>query len=95
MSCCHHANKEMLSGVDGRMAQGGRLRAIAFVRATYRRCRRPDAATPRELGPLSLSWAAWHDGRMAPVTSCRKIAIICAADPHFSRGARGLLCLRW
>ena len=68
MSCCRRANKEMLmSGVDGRMAQGGRLRAIAFVRATYRRCRRPDAATPRELGPLSLSWAAWHDGRMAPV----------------------------
>ena len=67
MSCCRCANEEMLSGMDGRMAQGGRLRAIAFVRATYRRCRRPDAATPRELGPLSLSWAAWHDGRMAPV----------------------------
>ena len=60
--------------MDGRMAQGGRLRAIAFVRATYRRCRRPDAATPRELGPLSLSWAAWHDGRMAPVGRSRSSA---------------------
>ena len=71
MSCCRCANEEMLSGMDGRMAQGGRLRAIAFVRATYRRCRRPDAATPRELGPLSLSWAAWHDGRMEPVSEDR------------------------
>ena len=88
MSCCRRANKEMLSGVDGRMAQGGRLRAIAFVRATYRRCRRPEAATPRELGPLSLSWAAWHDGRMAPVGRSRS-CIICSADPHaFSGRAR-------
>ena len=74
MSCCRCANEEMLSGMDGRMAQGGRLRAIAFVRATYRRCRRQDAATPRQLGPLSLSWAAWHDGRMAPVGRSRSSA---------------------
>ena len=40
MACCRHANEEMLSGMDGRMAQGGRLPAIALVRATYRRCRR-------------------------------------------------------
>ena len=84
MSCCRRANKEMLSGVDGRMAQGGRLRAIAFVRATYRRCRRQDAATPRQLGPLSLSWAAWHDGRMAPVGRSRS-----SAQPtHTFLGAR-------
>ena len=73
-----------MSGMDGRMAQGGRLRAIAFVRATYRRCRRQDAATPRQLGPLSLSWAAWHDGRMAPVGRSRSSA----RPTHTFLGAR-------
>ena len=67
MACCRHANEEMLSGMDGRMAQGGRQRAIAFVRATYRRCRRQNAAAPRELRPLSRSQAmhgTLPDGRL-------------------------------
>ena len=84
MACCRHANEEMLSGVDGRMAQGGRVPAIAFVRATYRRCRSWNAAAPRALCPLCRSLAmhgTWTDGTAGSM--CRLAPIICAADPHF------------
>ena len=40
MACYRHARTRRRNGVAGHMAQGRRLRAIAWVRATYRRCRR-------------------------------------------------------
>ena len=84
MACCRHARTRRRSGVAGHMAQGGRLRAIAWARATYRRCRSWNAAARRALCPLCRSLAmhgTWTDGTAGSM--CRVAPIICAADPHF------------
>ena len=52
MACYRHARTRRRNGVAGHMAQGRRLRAIAWVRATHRRCRSWNAAAPRALCPL-------------------------------------------
>ena len=73
----------------GHMAQGRRLRAIAWVRATYRRCRSWNAAARRALCPLCRSLAmhgTWTDGTAGSM--CRVAPIICAADPHFFSARR-------
>ena len=75
MACCRYANEEMLSGVAGCVAQGGRLRAIAFVRATYRRCRSWNPAAPCALCPLSGSLAmhgTWPDAGLARCVPLRR-----------------------
>ena len=57
----------------GHMAQGRRLRAIAWVRATYGRCRSWNAAAPRALS--SQSPHAWHVGDRKAVSHAGRVAI--------------------
>ena len=88
MACYRHARTRRRSGVAGHMAQGGRLRAIAWVRATYQRCRSWNAAAPRALS--SQSPHAWHVGDRKAVSHAGRVAIA-RGRPIFFCARRKLL----